>query len=60
MALASLTMSIGLFIIACIIVIIKIIIGPDEFDYYYKRFCEEEKKNANMRSRRRLSSLDDE
>ena len=60
MKIASVIMAIGLFIILCILVIIKIIIGPDEFEYFYKRMCDEENKNVNMHSRRRLSSLDDE
>lgn len=81
MALAFLTMSIGLFVILCILVIIMIILSinsyddyddhDDDYDYIYEYFYyypysrmlddyDEENKNAFLRSRRRLSSLDDE
>lgn len=58
MALAFLIMSIGLFVILCILVIIKIFMAIDgrdyNYDYFYEYIFDKENKNANMHSRRRL------
>lgn len=54
MKIASIIMAIGLFIILCILAMIDINTTID--DYIFGK----ENKNVNMRSRRRLSSLDDE